>query len=137
MYQSTSFSSGYRSDAAESGRDLVLLVYALYAAGFFTGVTAVVGVIIAHRSRRQAYGLKRAQLDWQIRMFWYGVLALTVIGAIHMMVTGLGAITGGLGLIFMVIPWGLTLAWGVLTAWAIARGVHAALLNRPVVSTRF
>ncbi|MFT8808373.1 hypothetical protein [Gluconobacter sp.] len=126
-----------RGGDADTGRDLVLLVYALYVAGFFTGVTALVGVIIAHRSRRYAMGLKRAQLDWQVRMFWYGALALTVIGMIHLMVTGLGAITGGLGLVFMVVPWGLTLAWGILTAWAIARGVHAALLNRPVASAQF
>lgn len=126
-----------RRGDADTGRDLVLLVYALYIAGFFTGVTALIGVIIAHRSRRFATGLKRAQLDWQVRMFWYGALALTVIGMIHLMVTGLGAITGGLGLVFMVVPWGLTLAWGILTAWAIARGVHAALLNRPVASTQF
>ncbi|MBF0863766.1 MAG: hypothetical protein ABF932_01650 [Gluconobacter potus] len=126
-----------RGDDAETGRDLVLLVYALYIAGFFTGVTALIGVMIAHLGRRSATGLKRAQLDWQIRMFWYGVLALTVIGMIHLMVAGLGAITGGLGLVFMVVPWGLTLAWGILTAWAIARGVHAALLNRPVATAQF
>ncbi|GBR48972.1 hypothetical protein [Gluconobacter roseus] len=126
-----------RGDDAEAGRDLVLLIYVLYIAGFFTGVTALIGVIIAHRSRRFATGLKRAQLDWQVRMFWYGLFALIVIGMIHLMVTGLGAITGGLGLVFMVVPWGLTLTWGILTAWAIARGVHAALLNRPVVSAQF
>lgn len=126
-----------RGGDADTGRDLVLLVYALYIAGFFTGITALIGVIIAHRSRRFATGLKRAQLDWQVRMFWYGALALTVIGMIHLMVTGLGAITGGLRLVFMVVPWGLTLAWGILTAWAIARGVHAALLNRPVAYTQF
>ncbi|MEN3167278.1 hypothetical protein [Gluconobacter sp. OJB] len=123
-----------RGDDARSGRDLVLLIYALYVAGFFTGVTALIGVMIAHKSRRSATGLTRTQLDWQVRMFWYGALALTVIGTIHVMVAGLGAITGGLGLVFMVVPWGLTLAWGILTAWAIARGVHAALLNRPVVN---
>ena len=121
-----------RGDDARSGRDLVLLIYALYVAGFFTGVTALIGVMIAHKSRRSATGLTRTQLDWQVRMFWYGALALTVIATIHLMVAGLGAITGGLGLVFMVVPWGLTLAWGILTAWAIARGVHAALLNRPV-----
>ncbi|GAP25840.1 hypothetical protein GLF_2722 [Gluconobacter frateurii NBRC 101659] len=126
---------GYGRVYQDTGRDYVLLIYALYLAGFFTGITAFVGVTLAHMSRRSATGLKRAQLDWQIRLFWYGFLALTAIGMIHLMVAGLGAITGGLGLVFMVIPWGLTLTWGILTAWAIVRGIHAALMNRSVVSS--
>ncbi|EHH67908.1 hypothetical protein GMO_16750 [Gluconobacter morbifer G707] len=127
----------YEPVRKDTGRDLILLIYGLYIAGFFTGVTAFIGVLIAHRVRRNATALNRAQLDWQIRLFWYGALSLTVIGAIHLMVAGLGALTAGLGLVFMVIPWGLTLCWGLLTAWAIARGMHALLLNRSVASARF
>jgi len=133
MYTTTM--SGYGAARQDTGRDYVLLIYALYLAGFFTGITAFVGVTLAHVARRSATGLKRAQLDWQIRLFWYGAFALTVIGLIHLMVAGLGAITGGIGLVFMVVPWGLTLTWGILTAWAVVRGMYAALMNRPVASS--
>ena len=45
-------------------------VYALYAAQFVTGVTALIGVVIAYVKRGEAAGTWQAtHYDWQIRTF--------------------------------------------------------------------
>ena len=72
--------------------------------------------------------MARSHLDWQIRIFWHGVLAFLAIGALHAVIIGLGAVTFGLGLVFLVIPWGLGVLWLVWTVWAILRGMRR--LNR-------
>ena len=46
----------------------------------------------------------------------------------HAVIVGLGVITFGIGLVFLVVPWALGLAWAVWTIWAIARGIR--LLSR-------
>jgi len=115
-------------------RDVILLVYLLYGVGFLTGVTALIGAGIAHWHRwRCLDAAVRGQLTWQIRMFWCGVLAWMVIGVVHGAVAALGAVTGGIGLIFMVVPWGMIAVWGVLTVWAMVRGLSALYRGRVVV----
>ena len=118
-----SFLSGDRA-----GRDLASLNYILLILGFFTGITAFVAVVLAYWRRGRCFGTARSHLDWQIRIFWHGVLAFLAIGALHALILGLGAITFGLGLVFMVIPWSLGVAWLAWTVWAILRGMRR--LNR-------
>lgn len=119
-----------RIDAA--GRDLATLNYVLYIVAFFTGVTAIVAVALAYMRRGRTVGVVRSHLDWQIRIFWHGVLALVAIAVLHAVIVGLGVITFGIGLVFMVIPWALGLAWLVWTIWAIARGMQRLGRNLPI-----
>ncbi len=109
---------------ADGGRSLATVTYALYIAAFFTGITAPVGVLLAYLKRRHASPLVRSHLEWQIRIFWHCVLAGVAIFVLHALVVGLGAITFGVGLVFLVIPWAVGAWWLVWTIWAIARGLH-------------
>ncbi|GAN53187.1 hypothetical protein [Tanticharoenia sakaeratensis] len=139
MFADTIFSdprmSAGRSRAySHTDRDIILVVYALYALGFFTGITAVAGAVLAyHRRNRTLSETARGQLSWQIRLFWLGVLAWTAIGLVHGAVAALGAITGGIGLVFMIVPWGMIGLWGALTLWALARGLIALYRGRAIV----
>lgn len=114
--------------ADDAGRDLATLNYVLLILGFFTGVTAFVAVALALLRRGAATGVLRSHLDWQVRIVWHGVLALVAVAVLHAVVLGLGAITFGFGLVFMVIPWALGLAWLAWTVWAIVHGMR--LLGR-------
>ncbi len=111
-----------------AGRDLASLNYILLVLGFFTGITAFAAVALAYWRRHRSFGMARSHLDWQIRIFWHGVLAFLAIGTLHAVIIGLGAVTFGIGLVFLVIPWGLGVLWLVWTVWAILRGMR--LLNR-------
>lgn len=116
----------------DAGRDLAILNYILCILGFFTGITAIIALMLAYLRRANAVGVVRSHLDWQIRIVWHGLLALLVIGVLHTVIIGLGAITFGVGLVFLVVPWALGLAWLVWTAWAIARGMQRLGRNLPI-----
>jgi uncharacterized membrane protein len=55
-----------------------LAVYVLYGLGYFTGITALVGVIVAHVKVDEADPLLRSHYRFQIRTFWMGLLHLTI-----------------------------------------------------------
>jgi uncharacterized membrane protein len=64
--------------ARVSNTQLALIVYILYFVGYITGITALVGVIIAHVQADQADALLRSHYQFQIRTFWIGVLYVVV-----------------------------------------------------------
>ena len=51
---------------------LAIAVYALYVLGYFTVVTAVIGVIIAHAMVNDADPVSQSHFRFQIRTFWIG-----------------------------------------------------------------
>ena len=61
-----------------SNYGLVLVVYILYLLGFLTGVTALVGVIIAYLERDKTDQISRSHFQFQITTFWIGLLYLIV-----------------------------------------------------------
>ena len=61
-----------------SDEQLVLIVYLLYFAAYIFGITALIGVIIAHVRFPDANLLLRSHYQFQIRTFWIGVLYLLV-----------------------------------------------------------
>jgi len=63
-----------------SDQQLVLIVYPLYLAAYIFGITALIGVIIAHARFPEANPLLRSQCQFQIRTFWIGLLYLVVGG---------------------------------------------------------
>lgn len=115
-----------------AGHDLATLNYVLLILGFFTGITALIAVVLAYARRASVGGHVRRHLDWQIRIFWHGVLALLAIGVLHAVIVGLAAITFGIGAVLLVIPWALGLAWLVWTIWAIARGMRRLGRGLPI-----
>ena len=56
-------------------KSLTQVVYILYALSYFTGITAIVGIIINYIKKDEVAGTWLAShFDWQIRTFWYGML---------------------------------------------------------------
>ncbi|HUI12410.1 MAG TPA: hypothetical protein VL048_02955 [Xanthobacteraceae bacterium] len=69
---------------------LALTVYVLYLLGFFTGLTAVVGLIIASMQVDRAEPVSRSHFRFQVRTFWIGLLFVFVgVVALHVAIGGL------------------------------------------------
>lgn len=100
---------------AAAGGDLTMahVVYALYAASVLNGLTALIGVIIAHVKRGDPDPLADNHYAWQIRSFWYG-LALTVAAAVATVVLVVVPVIG-----WLAIP----LVWLALVVWYVWRVV--------------
>ena len=73
-----------------SDNALALIVYVLYCVGYFTAISALIGVIIAHVKVHDADPLQRSHYHFQIRTFWMSllyfaiatILCITIIGLI-------------------------------------------------------
>ena len=117
---------------SDNGHSIATINYALYIAGFFTGVTALAGVVLAYLRRGSASPTARSHMDWQIRIFWHCILAGIAIFVLHGLVIGLAAITFGVGMVFMVIPWAVGVWWLVWTIWAIVKGLQRLSRNQPI-----
>ena len=57
---------------------LALVVYLLYCGGYFTGISALIGVIIAHVKVDDPDPVLRSHYRFQIRTFWIGLLYLAI-----------------------------------------------------------
>jgi uncharacterized membrane protein len=101
-----------------SNKQLALVVYILYLAAYFTGLTGLIGVIIAHVQVDSADELLRTHYRFQIRTFWIGLLYL-VVGTI---------------LLFVVVGIAVLFWWFV---WSLVRNVKGVLAlneNRPIAN---
>ena len=91
----------------ESAKTLTTVIYALYAASYFVGVTAIVAIVMNYVKREDVAGTYlESHFRWQIRTFWFGMLW----GA-------LGAIT----LVF-IIGWFVLIANGIWIIYRIVKG---------------
>jgi uncharacterized membrane protein len=61
-----------------SDSSLALIVYVLYLVGYFTGISALIGVIIAHLKLDDTDPVLRSHYQFQIRTFWIGLLYLVI-----------------------------------------------------------
>jgi uncharacterized membrane protein len=96
--------------------DIALIIYILYFLGYFTGVTAIIGVIMAHVQLEAADPILATHYRFQIRTFWIGLVYLVV----------------GWVLVFFIIGF-LVLAWWFV--WSLIRNIKGLLaLNerRPI-----
>jgi uncharacterized membrane protein len=103
---------------AISNKQLALIVYILYFVAYFTGITALIGVIIAHVQVASADPLLATHYRFQIRTFWIGILYL-VVGTI------LTVVIVGIAILF----W-----WFV---WSLVRNVKGTLAlndNKPIAN---
>jgi uncharacterized membrane protein len=100
--------------------DLALIVYVLYCVAYFTGISALVGVIIAHVKVDGAEPMLQSHYRFQIRTFWIGLMYLVI----------------GVPLSFVLI--GLpVLAWWFL--WSLIRIVKGIVLlneHEPIANPR-
>ena len=93
-------------------RGLAFAVYFLYFVGYFTGITSLIGVVIAYLQAPSAEPAMKSHYIFQMRTFWIGLLYLVV------------------GLIFLFhIIGGFVLLWAFV--WSLIRNIKGILaLNR-------
>lgn len=61
-------------DVVARNKNVVLVIYVLYALAVLTGVSAIAGVIVAYIKRDDVQGTWLAShIDWQIKTFWWGL----------------------------------------------------------------
>lgn len=77
-----------RETEGDGGKQIALIVYVLYFVGFFTGLTAVAGVILAHIKSADASSIYRTHFTYQIRTFWFGLLTLAVGSILTLILVG-------------------------------------------------
>jgi uncharacterized membrane protein len=68
---------------------LALAVYVLYGLGYFTGITPLIGVIIAHVKVDDAEEVLHSHYRFQIRTFWIGLAYLATGLVLSVMLIGL------------------------------------------------
>jgi uncharacterized membrane protein len=101
-----------------SNPQLALIVYILYFAAYVVGITALIGVIIAHVQVGTAEPLLASHYRFQIRTFWIGLLYLVV----------------GFILVWVLIGFLVLLWWFI---WSLVRNVKGVLAlneNQPIAN---
>lgn len=95
---------------------LALTVYVLYLFGFFTGLTALIGVIIASLRRDTADPTCQTHFQFQIRTFWIGLLYVFV-----------GAVTLHIAIGGVILLW-----WIIWTLIRCIKGLLALNAGEPI-----
>jgi uncharacterized membrane protein len=109
----------------DGGRSTANLNYILFIVGFFTGITALIGVILAYVNRDNAAEPFRSHLNWQIKIFWRGIWFGLGIAVTYFVAAVAGILTVGFGFILMLIPMALGIWWMVWTLLVIIKGMKA------------
>ena len=99
-----------------SNYGLVVTVYILYLAGFVTGITVLVGLIIAYLQQDRTDAISRSHFQFQIRTFWIGLLYLFV-----------GALTVHIGIGVLLLLW-----WAIWTLIRCVKGLLAINAGEPI-----
>jgi uncharacterized membrane protein len=97
---------------------LAVAVYLLYGVGYFTGISALIGVIIAHVKVDDADPVMRSHYTFQIRTFWIGLLYLVIGFLLCVILIG-----------FLVLAW-----WFVWSVVRIVKGAIWASENKPIAN---
>jgi uncharacterized membrane protein len=103
-----------------SNNELVMVVYILYLVGFFTGITALAGVIIAHMQIGRSDPVSDTHFQFQIRTFWIGLLYVVV-----------GAITAVVVVGLLILLW-----WFVWTLIRCIKGLLAVNAWEPIANPK-
>ena len=65
------------------------LVYILYLIGLVSGLTALVGVVIAYINKNESSEWLKSHYQYQIRTFWIGLLMIVIGVVLSMVLVGL------------------------------------------------
>ena len=69
-------------DYAAEDKTLPAVTYALYLLAFATGITAVVGVVLAYANQASAGPMMRSHYTFLIRTFWIGLVWCLIAGMV-------------------------------------------------------
>lgn len=72
-----------------SDNALAMSVYILYGIGYFTGISALIGVVIAHVKVDDTDPVLRSHYQFQIRTFWIGFLYIAIGCVLTMVLIGI------------------------------------------------
>ena len=99
-----------------SNYGVVLTVYILYLVGFLTGITVLVGLVIAYLQRDHTDRVSQSHFQFQITTFWIGLLYFFIgILTLHILVGAL------------VLLW-----WVVWTVIRCVKGLLALNMGEPI-----
>ena len=99
-----------------SNYGLVLTVYILYLVGFLTGITVLVGVVIAYLQRDRTDRVSQSHFQFQITTFWIGLLYFFI---------GLLTLHFAIGVLIL-------LGWLVWTVIRCVKGLLALNMGEPI-----
>jgi uncharacterized membrane protein len=103
-----------------SNIELAMVVYILYLVGFFTGITALAGVIVAHMQIGRSDPMSDTHFQFQIRTFWIGLLYVVV-----------GAITAVVVVGLLILLW-----WFIWTLIRCVKGLLALNAREPIANPK-
>ena len=103
-----------------SGYFLVIAVYLLYFVGYSTGISALIGVIIAHMKVDDADPVLGSHYRFQIRTFWIGLLYLAI----------------GIPLCVVLIGIPILAWWFIWSLIRIVKGMLLVIEHKPIVNPR-
>jgi uncharacterized membrane protein len=116
MSETTSPISAAPTPSTASTYTIVMVIYVLYFVGFFTGVTALIGVVMAHIKSSDADPDTLTHFRYQKRTFWYGLLMVVI----------------GSALAYILIGVPILLWWFVWTLIRCVKGFLAAQTLKPL-----
>jgi uncharacterized membrane protein len=99
-------------------RGLAFTVYILFFFGYFTGITSLIGIMIAYLQSRSVSSELGSHFTFQIRTFWIGVLCLVVGGLL---------LSIGVGIFILLVG----LFWSLMRN---VKGVLALNRNEPIAN---
>jgi uncharacterized membrane protein len=97
-----------------------LIVYVLYCVGYFTAISALIGVIIAYVKVDEPDAALRSHYQFQIRTFWIGLLYLAI----------------GIPLCFALIGIPILIWWFVWSLIRSIRGILSLNDHKPIANPR-
>jgi len=105
------------SEREKSAKTLTTIIYALYAASYLIGITAIVAIIINYVKKEDVAGtFLESHFRWQIRTFWFGLL-WGVLGALTFL---------------LVVGWFVLVADGIWIIYRIVKGWLRLNDNKPM-----
>ena len=116
----TQIEPGQTRQPIVSNMSMALIVYILYFAAYFVGITAIAGVVIAHVQKGSGNAMLDSHYDFQIRTFWIGILYLVVGGILMFVLIG-----------FLVWAW-----WFIWSLIRNIKGILALNENRPIADPK-
>jgi len=105
------------TESEKSAKTLTTIIYALYAASFLVGITAIVAIVMNYVKKEDVAGtFLESHFRWQIRTFWFGLL-WGVLGAITMLI---------------IVGWFVLTANGIWIIYRIVKGWLRLNDNKPM-----
>jgi len=98
-------------------KTLTTVIYALYAASIFFGLTAIVAIVLNYIKREEVQGTwLESHFRWQIGTFWWSLVWLVVVGITWIILIGW-------------VVWGVAFVWFI---YRIAKGWLNLNDNKPM-----